>query len=751
MKKRLFSKDFRKLYLIFLFVFLISLTVSMFSHYHTINTIRRQLYDQANTAVQNIQTRLDTTIGILQTLALNYARDDTVQSLLVRNSAPRGESLIRAASLADKIRTDKAENHNISDIFIYFANSGSVISSTRHYSQQSEYIYNSIGFQSETALASAVSGYHMGETKLFKTGITGKDYRLQVYNPMLYSGTYRHGGVIVIDASLAALFSAATPDRFYERELFIYSPESGVYYSPEYFGTVEAEQLEVGLGDFFSELLGQQVITIKLASKVCGLQYIAAVPVSELYQEVYSILIFITVILAVCVALYLFIAYFATLRIYYPFERILNMVSGKSGEGFDVVEQAIKTMLEHKKAYRVYEHEHDTRVKTEFISNLLSSGKCTNSTHSEQFAHFLSAAHYVVILFTFPDYSQIFFDTYEIEDSEKCELAYVIVNSVVEESLSEYGEAKMSHIDERATCILSCADLPNITLITESINTAIGFIGVNFGLTLYASVSSPVQSVRFLPFAYRDAVNTLEYAKLTDVDELCVTDEILDGFNGPLGSGFLKKERYLTTLFLEKRIEELPGVLSEIIRTELSDLGIQELKQRIAVLRGIIYEGFLLFNTDEYSEYFNSLKPFQRLEDVKGIEALSAEVKELTDAYLSFEEESKFPRQPQLGTLIEGYIAENYSNINLDINSISNAFSISPPYVSRVFKKLTGMTVLEYIHKLRIDSAKALLSSTRKNIREIAAEVGYSDPRTLTRTFRRTEGISPLDYRHINQ
>jgi|GEM_PF-5209466 AraC-type DNA-binding domain-containing proteins len=72
---------------------------------------------------------------------------------------------------------------------------------------------------------------------------------------------------------------------------------------------------------------------------------------------------------------------------------------------------------------------------------------------------------------------------------------------------------------------------------------------------------------------------------------------------------------------------------------------------------------------------------------------------------------------------------------------------LSPEYTARLFKKATGMTVSEYIRRLRVDEAKNLLATTEKNLSEIARATGYASLTVFSRNFKREAGQTPSQYR----
>ncbi len=96
------------------------------------------------------------------------------------------------------------------------------------------------------------------------------------------------------------------------------------------------------------------------------------------------------------------------------------------------------------------------------------------------------------------------------------------------------------------------------------------------------------------------------------------------------------------------------------------------------------------------------------------------------------------------------YIDQNLSNPNLNVTMAADYFGMSSSYYSRMFKKITGIGLLDYIHMRRIKAAKEIMQEHPKaTLKEIAEMVGYSNSLALNRAFRKYEGISPSVYRDI--
>ena len=74
-------------------------------------------------------------------------------------------------------------------------------------------------------------------------------------------------------------------------------------------------------------------------------------------------------------------------------------------------------------------------------------------------------------------------------------------------------------------------------------------------------------------------------------------------------------------------------------------------------------------------------------------------------------------------------------------------FYISPYYLSRLFRRVTGQSIVDYINNRRIDAARRLLKNTELSISDIAEQTGFASAAHFRRVFRDVMGISPLQYR----
>ncbi len=83
----------------------------------------------------------------------------------------------------------------------------------------------------------------------------------------------------------------------------------------------------------------------------------------------------------------------------------------------------------------------------------------------------------------------------------------------------------------------------------------------------------------------------------------------------------------------------------------------------------------------------------------------------------------------------------------VSVEELSTKLAVGRRNFDRRFIKATGNTPVEYVQRVKIESAKKAIETSRKTISEIMYEVGYSDVKAFREVFRKITGISPLEYR----
>lgn len=106
-------------------------------------------------------------------------------------------------------------------------------------------------------------------------------------------------------------------------------------------------------------------------------------------------------------------------------------------------------------------------------------------------------------------------------------------------------------------------------------------------------------------------------------------------------------------------------------------------------------------------------------------------------------------RNLKLVNSIQTYIKKNYAN-DLSMDDLTNRFHVSRTYISRLLKKYTGQSFLEYLTDVRFEHVERLITDNKNKQYEIAKMVGYKDFGYYIKVFKKRYGITPNEYRkHI--
>jgi two-component system response regulator YesN len=100
---------------------------------------------------------------------------------------------------------------------------------------------------------------------------------------------------------------------------------------------------------------------------------------------------------------------------------------------------------------------------------------------------------------------------------------------------------------------------------------------------------------------------------------------------------------------------------------------------------------------------------------------------------------------------VKQYITANISEPGMSREVIASYVYLNPDYLTRVFKKETGLSISDYLQQQRICYAKELLTTTDKSVSDIAVLAGYSNLSYFSTIFKKAVHMNPNEYRKLGK
>lgn len=116
---------------------------------------------------------------------------------------------------------------------------------------------------------------------------------------------------------------------------------------------------------------------------------------------------------------------------------------------------------------------------------------------------------------------------------------------------------------------------------------------------------------------------------------------------------------------------------------------------------------------------------------------------------IAFRDENARNQNRSVLKLAVDFIDHNYMDEEISLNKAAHVANVSANHFSALFSQNMGQTFTEYLTDLRMNKAKELLRCTAMRSSEIAGEVGYKDAHYFSYLFKKTQGMTPSEYRKM--
>ena len=138
-------------------------------------------------------------------------------------------------------------------------------------------------------------------------------------------------------------------------------------------------------------------------------------------------------------------------------------------------------------------------------------------------------------------------------------------------------------------------------------------------------------------------------------------------------------------------------------------------------------------------------------ESGKNMESAIAYAKKMISQAIEIRDQNSGNKNRSILKPAVDFIDSHYMEEDISLNTVANVANVSSNHFSALFSQNMGQTFIEYLTTLRMNKAKELLRCTGMRSSEIAGEIGYKDAHYFSYLFKKTQGMTPSDYRKARE
>lgn len=267
--------------------------------------------------------------------------------------------------------------------------------------------------------------------------------------------------------------------------------------------------------------------------------------------------------------------------------------------------------------------------------------------------------------------------------------------------------------------------------------------------SLSAGVGNVYTGFASVARSYREALNASRFRIIDDQDKVNFY-----GFNSKSDKGYHEAARLserITDVFFSDNLQELENAVSDYFMTCRADGFVKLIDLQAECMKMIT----TISIKAEKKQLRSERKNVQTLVDPLFIAGSLAELQQTFLSLLaSLSRDIHAHAQQHDGKTsfiakAQAYISGNFGS-KLTLEQIAKAVYVHPSYLSTSFKKETGQSLVDYINVVRIERAKELLNWSESLVKDIALQVGYEDYGYFCKVFKKSEGMSPLEFRALS-
>lgn len=749
----------------YLSVLLVPILIGGAMYWETLRTVEGEINRTNESLLAQIDQAIDNKLKGLEQLSLEVALNKKLSNFMSTGPQLTDEDRFQLFSIAEDLRIYKMSNDLIDQIYVYYKNSDTVLSTFSRMSGKElleKIIPNGMLEEDWTRFFNRI--YVQEYLPVTASDEEGNPQRSVLYTRSILGNQPGTSGAVIIfvikDEKFLENISFNNDHLIYilDKKNQLISTNGPDKSLPD---NLTYESLTGAKGLLHEELAGTKMVVSYTTSEITGWKYVSLVP-EQVFNEKMN---YMKTLTWLCVFLCLVFGGIMTMlflrRNYSPIHTLIENVSQKASQRFDssgnefaYLRNVLHDTFEEKEEVQNRLKKHHNAIRSHCLRRLLKGQAERGVPWNEALvAHDIQfhSEYFAVIVFQIEHFGKYALSTENVGLSDQPTLMlHFILTNILEELGGPQNRIYTADMEDSLACIVNMvSDDPkqNEAVLLEIAKKAQVFMRDYIQVELTVAISGQQEGLFGISRAYQEALEAMEYRIVMGSGEIILHDGLQESDNSSYHYP-LSMEQELIYHVKTGNFAKAEGILNELFDRNFTLMSLS-----VPMARCLMFDlvSTMLKTMDEIGEsskrdFFDQIYAVDRLMKCETVKEMKTLISGILEQVCRFVNEERKNHHKHLVEEIRQFVTDHYQDNNLNISMIGEAFSLTPSYLSRIFKDYTGEVLLDYINKTRLKEAKELLISQKYTVNEVAGLVGYQDINTFMRIFKKLEGVTPGKY-----
>lgn len=722
--------------------------------------------------LKQAQKSIDQEIDSLQSNVMQAALNRSLNEVLYMSSQNTYDNYELIQDSMAYLSAFKANNNNISDIWLYIKKTDIVLGTGGKY-QHSLFFSDVCKYKEEIDWNHlfAASGFHCIGRKTLYRGTY--EFPVVVFTESLPFIDRYPKGMLVVNMN-KSLFDKEMSNYNNDKIIFNYvvDNQGNILYTNEgyYADFEELPSIQTAVHSLLSEMNDAEntmdlvvegsPFTIQyVQSASLNWKYISVIPTGYIKEGVNQIrkvtllVAFASILLSIILTLYIIN------DLYKPINKILNYINiirdkktviNRSGSGneFTLINSIIDYVYKENQTLQDNFERNKPLLQDKYIYDIIN-GKI-NGDHEK-------AGPEIGIEFPYP-YFQII--VYELAEDTPHNLKKY--RRLFKENTKDMREIARQTLGSQCKCyfldkddqtIISLLNAPKsfyeLSGINDYLEKVQHYFAEKCNLSYVIGIGQSYEGIQNCYQSFIDALATIKYQIVKGHNSVIYIDEVRNSVSAVI-SYPLEQETRLITITKSGNWKSVIEILESILEENLGkkELSLEMVDNLFHALANTAVRTIFEMRLTNKQVLPDSQNIYKEMEQKKSIDEKKEYIIAIFKTITLFASEKNHGQQSHILEKINIYLEENYRN-EISLDTVAEFVNLSTSYLSFIFKENSGLNFVDYVNQFRLKKAKELLKNSSYNISQIAELSGYSSANSFSKVFKKYNGISPGQYRKL--